>query len=133
MSDSEASQLRLKASRLVAERQLREKTLLEHQRLLRGSLLERPKFCGKPVVNAPKASPILLVFVSAVWSTGPYARFSYEPPTMNASERKHQLTKNIARLCAAGGRLTKNSTIYGRTWRKPRRRLILLSKAITHR
>jgi len=57
MSDSESSQLRLKASRLVAERQRREKTLLEHQRLLRGSLLERPKFCGKPGCKCTKGQP----------------------------------------------------------------------------
>jgi hypothetical protein len=57
MNDSEASQLRLKASRLLAERQRLEKTLLEHQRLLRGSLLERPKFCGKPGCKCTKGQP----------------------------------------------------------------------------
>ena len=57
MNDSEASQLRLKASRFVTERQRLEITLLEHQRLLRGSLLERPKFCGKPGCKCTKGEP----------------------------------------------------------------------------
>lgn len=42
-----SSHLRQQASRLIAERRLLERSLLGHQRLLRGSLLERPKFCGK--------------------------------------------------------------------------------------
>jgi hypothetical protein len=57
MNDSEASQLRLKASRLITERQRLEKTLLEHQRLLRGSLLARPKFCGKPGCKCTRGQP----------------------------------------------------------------------------
>jgi len=57
MNDSEASQLRLKASRLAAERQHLEKTLMQHRRFLRGSLLERPKFCGKPGCKCTKGQP----------------------------------------------------------------------------
>jgi hypothetical protein len=57
MNDSEASQLRLKASRLMAERQRLEKTLMEHRRFLRGSLLERPKFCGKAGCKCTKGQP----------------------------------------------------------------------------
>jgi hypothetical protein len=57
MNDSEASQLRLKASRLMAERQRMEKTLMEHRRFLRGSLLTRPKFCGKPGCKCTKGQP----------------------------------------------------------------------------
>lgn len=48
MNENEASRLRQKAIRLIAERGRLENILLQHQRLLRGSLLERPKFCGKP-------------------------------------------------------------------------------------
>lgn len=57
MNGSEASLFRLNASRLMAERQQTEKTLREHQRLLRGSLLERPKFCGKPGCKCTKGQP----------------------------------------------------------------------------
>jgi hypothetical protein len=57
MNDYEASQLRLRVSRLIAERQLVEKTLMQHQRFLRGSLLERPKFCGKPGCKCTKGQP----------------------------------------------------------------------------
>lgn len=57
MKETEASQLRLKASRLVVERQKLEKILLEHQRMLRGSLLERPKFCGKPGCKCTRGQP----------------------------------------------------------------------------
>ena len=57
MDDSLASQLRLKASRLAAEGQRLEKTLMEHRRFLRGSLLERPKFCGKPGCKCTKGQP----------------------------------------------------------------------------
>ncbi len=57
MNDIEASRLRLQASRLINERQILENTLLEHQRFLRGSLLERPKFCGKPGCKCTKGQP----------------------------------------------------------------------------
>jgi len=57
MNETEASQLRLKASHLVAERQQMEKTLMEHKHFLRGSLLERPKFCGKPGCKCTKGQP----------------------------------------------------------------------------
>lgn len=57
MNDSVASQIRLRASRLVAERQRLEKTLMEHRRFLRGSLLERPKFCGKAGCKCTKGQP----------------------------------------------------------------------------
>jgi hypothetical protein len=48
MSLSEASHLRQRARGLMAERRHLEQVLMRHERLLRGSLLERPKFCGKP-------------------------------------------------------------------------------------
>jgi hypothetical protein len=57
MDDSLASQLRLSASRLVTERQRLEKTLMEHRRFLRGSLLERPRFCGKAGCKCTKGQP----------------------------------------------------------------------------
>jgi hypothetical protein len=41
----------------MAERQTLEKLLLQHRRLLRGSLLERPKFCGKPGCKCTKGQP----------------------------------------------------------------------------
>jgi hypothetical protein len=34
-----------------------ETILFQHQRLLRGSLLERPKFCGKPGCKCTKGQP----------------------------------------------------------------------------
>jgi hypothetical protein len=57
MNDSEASRLRLLASRLITERHRLEISLLEHRRFLRGSLLERPKFCGKPGCKCTKGQP----------------------------------------------------------------------------
>jgi hypothetical protein len=57
MNDPEASRLRLLASRLIAERLQLEKVLVEHRRMLRGSLLERPKFCGKPGCKCTKGQP----------------------------------------------------------------------------
>jgi Family of unknown function (DUF6788) len=57
MKENEASYLRQRALRLMAERQRLEKRLLQHQRLLRGSLLERPKFCGKPGCRCTKGQP----------------------------------------------------------------------------
>jgi hypothetical protein len=57
MKGTEASHFRQKAFRLIAERQRLEKILMQHQRLLRGSLLERPKFCGKPGCKCTKGQP----------------------------------------------------------------------------
>ena len=57
MKEIEASHFRQKAIRLIAERQHLEKILMQHQRLLRGSLLERPKFCGKPGCKCTKGQP----------------------------------------------------------------------------
>jgi hypothetical protein len=57
MNEKEASRLRLEASRRIAERWGLEKVLMEHQRLLRGYLLERPKFCGKPGCKCTRGEP----------------------------------------------------------------------------
>ena len=57
MKGIEASHFRQKALRLITERQTLEKTLMQHQRLLRGSLLERPKFCGKQGCKCTKGQP----------------------------------------------------------------------------
>jgi hypothetical protein len=57
MKETEASLLRKNSAHLIAERQVLEKTLMQHHRLLRGSLLERPKFCGKPGCKCTKGQP----------------------------------------------------------------------------
>ena len=57
MNDVEASRLRKEALRLIPERQRLEQVMMEHRRLLRGSLLERPKFCGKPGCKCTKGQP----------------------------------------------------------------------------
>ena len=57
MKETEASHLRQKALRLIVDRQLLEQILLRHQHLLRGSLLERPKFCGKPGCKCTQGQP----------------------------------------------------------------------------
>jgi hypothetical protein len=57
MKEIEASHFRQKAIHLMAERQNLEKILMRHQRLLRGSLLERPKFCGKPGCKCTQGQP----------------------------------------------------------------------------
>lgn len=57
MDEVEASRLRQHASRLITERQGLERVLMDRQRLLRGSLLERPKFCGKPGCKCTRGEP----------------------------------------------------------------------------
>jgi hypothetical protein len=57
MNAAEASRLRKEALRLIPERQRLEQVMMEHRRLLRGSLLERPKFCGKPGCKCTKGQP----------------------------------------------------------------------------
>ena len=57
MREIEASHFRQQALRLITERQRCEKILMQHQRLLRGSLLERPKFCGKLGCKCTKGQP----------------------------------------------------------------------------
>lgn len=47
MSLDQASALRQQASRLLTEARRLESLLLGHERLVRGSLICRPKFCGK--------------------------------------------------------------------------------------
>ena len=47
MTLDQASTLRQQASRLLAEARRLETLLLGHDRLVRGSLIQRPKFCGK--------------------------------------------------------------------------------------
>ena len=46
MTLDQASTLRQQASRLLAEARRLETLLLGHDRLVRGSLIQRPKFCG---------------------------------------------------------------------------------------
>ena len=57
MKEIEASRFRQKAIRLIEERKQMENIMMIHQRLLRGSLLERPKFCGKPGCKCTKGQP----------------------------------------------------------------------------
>jgi len=57
MNEVEASRLRQQASRLITKRHGLEKILMDRQRLLRGSLLERPKFCGKPGCKCTRGEP----------------------------------------------------------------------------
>ena len=57
MKGIEASSFRQKALRLIIERQRLEKILMQHKRLLRGSLLIRPKFCGKPGCKCTRGEP----------------------------------------------------------------------------
>lgn len=47
MNLNQASALRQRASRLLAEARRLGTLLLGHDRLVRGSLIQRPKFCGK--------------------------------------------------------------------------------------
>ena len=57
MNLDQASQLRQQASRLIAERRGLERDLVGRHRLLRGSLLERPKFCGKAGCKCTRGEP----------------------------------------------------------------------------
>lgn len=56
-AESEASRLRLQASRLIAERQSLEKVLLGRGPMLVGSLLERPRICGKKDCKCARGEP----------------------------------------------------------------------------
>lgn len=57
MNPYEASQLRKRASQLMAEQRRLVRVLLGHGPLLRGSLLERPKFCGKKGCKCTRGEP----------------------------------------------------------------------------
>jgi len=57
MNEEEASRLRQQALHLINERQQLETVLMTHARMLRGSLLERPKFCGKPGCKCTRGQP----------------------------------------------------------------------------
>lgn len=57
MKLNEASHLRQQALRLISERQILEKKLLQHARYLRGSLLERPTTCGKAGCKCTRGQP----------------------------------------------------------------------------
>lgn len=57
MDKIKASRLRKEALRLITERKQLESVLMKHVPLLRGSLLERPKFCGKPGCKCTKGQP----------------------------------------------------------------------------
>ncbi|MFH1140258.1 MAG: DUF6788 family protein [Chloroflexota bacterium] len=57
MNPDESSQLRKQASQLIAEQRRLERVLMGHGRLLRGSLLERPKFCGKKGCKCTRGEP----------------------------------------------------------------------------
>ncbi|MDP2976069.1 MAG: hypothetical protein Q8N45_07640 [Anaerolineales bacterium] len=53
----QASPLRQRASRLVGERQALEKVLMGRGPMLRGSLLERPRLCGKKGCKCARGEP----------------------------------------------------------------------------
>ncbi|MBI4339005.1 MAG: hypothetical protein HY680_03530 [Chloroflexi bacterium] len=57
MDLEEASRLRQRAARLIAERAGVERELMGRDALLRGYLLERPKFCGKAGCKCTRGEP----------------------------------------------------------------------------
>ncbi|MBI1994373.1 MAG: hypothetical protein HYS67_08210 [Deltaproteobacteria bacterium] len=57
MNPDQASQLRKGASKFIAEQRGLEHVLMGHGRLLRGSLLSRPKFCGKKGCKCTRGEP----------------------------------------------------------------------------
>ena len=57
MNLEEASRIRQQVAHLTAERRGLEQELLGRHGLLRGSLLERPKFCGKAGCRCTKGQP----------------------------------------------------------------------------
>lgn len=57
MTLAEASALRQRAAQLLAEARGLEPLLLGRERLLRGSLLQRPKFCGKGGCKCTRGEP----------------------------------------------------------------------------
>ncbi|MDO8635046.1 MAG: hypothetical protein Q7R34_02200 [Dehalococcoidia bacterium] len=57
MNLKEASRLRQQAVQLMVERKIVERNLMKHEGLLRGSLMERPKFCGKKGCKCTRGQP----------------------------------------------------------------------------
>lgn len=57
MNLEEASSIRQQVDLLITERKILERKLMKHEGLLRGSLLERPKFCGKPGCKCTRGQP----------------------------------------------------------------------------
>jgi len=57
MAEKQASQLRQQASRLMAERPRLEKGLMGRGPMLRGSLLDRPRLCGKKGCKCARGEP----------------------------------------------------------------------------
>lgn len=57
MDAEQASRLRQEGSRLIAESRGIERDLMGRYRLLRGSLLERPRFCGKAGCKCTRGEP----------------------------------------------------------------------------
>ncbi len=57
MAEKQASQLRQQASRLIAERPGLEQVLMGRGPMLRGSLLERPRLCGKKGCKCARGEP----------------------------------------------------------------------------
>ena len=83
MDSEQASRLRQEASRLIAERQRIEGELVGRHRLVRGSLLERPRFCGKAGSKCgpgqPPPPPQPLSQSSGGWSASAYLYQSCRP------------------------------------------------------
>lgn len=57
MTHEQASALRQQASRLLTEASRLATILLGHERLVRGSLIHRPKFCGKAGCKCTRGEP----------------------------------------------------------------------------
>lgn len=57
MSFEQASALRQRAWRLLAEVRSLEAVMLGRERLVRGSLIQRPKFCGKKGCKCTRGEP----------------------------------------------------------------------------
>ena len=78
MTPEQLSQARQRLNQLRAERDQLERALLDHHRLVKGSLLERSKVCLKPGCKCTRGEPHPpLTYLS--WSAGGKSRQAYVP------------------------------------------------------
>lgn len=110
MNGEGASRLRQQAARLTAERRGLERELMGHGRLVRGSLLERPKFCGKPGCKCTKGQP--------------------HPPSLYLSRVEEGISRHCFVRAADHGRVRREAWAY-KAFRQALRRWRAISKELS--
>ncbi|MDP2661086.1 MAG: hypothetical protein Q8R28_10200 [Dehalococcoidia bacterium] len=109
MDSEQASRLRQEASRLIAERRGIEGELVGRHRLVRGSLLERPRFCGKAGCKCGRGEP--------------------HPPSLYLSHLVDGVPRHIFIKAVDHGRARREALAY-KAFRQALRRWRAISKAL---